>query len=183
MNKIYESRGHIVENYKFYNKILPKGYLKVHFKPLSYYDYNVSLIHLPNYIFKYNKKSLSPYQKSVILRSDNKIPYKSNKKNSLTSRFNVKSLDRLDLNDDLKRIKNSTKKNLTKTVSTKIFDSTMLNICQSHSSNNFKSHGVKVFYTKNNLYLPSITERLKKLKPRYEREELNFKNGYQTLFN
>ena len=183
MNKIYESRGHIVENYKFYNRLLPKGYLKVNFKPLSNYNYNVSLSHLPNYIFKYNKNSLSPYQKSVILRNDNKKPFKSNNKHhNFRSRFNIKSLDNFHLDDDLKRNKNIKKKDLTKTISTKIFDSTTINICQSNSSKNFKSNGVKVFYTKNNLYLPSITERLKKLKPRYEREELNFSIGYETLF-
>ena len=183
MNKIYESRGYIIENYKFYNKILPKGYLKVNFKPLSNYDYNVSLRHLPNYIFKYNKKSFSPYQKSVILKNDNKKPFNSNRKNNFRNRFNIKSLDNFYSDKDININKQITKNDLKKTVSTKIFDSTMLNICQSHSSKNFKSNGVKVFYTKNNLYLPSITERLKKLKPRYEREEINFSNTEQKPFN
>ena len=32
MNKIFQSREQIVENYKFYRELLPKGYMKVYFK-------------------------------------------------------------------------------------------------------------------------------------------------------
>lgn len=182
MNKIYESRQQIVSNYKFYNDILPKGYLKVHFKPLSYYGYNTSLSHIPNYIFKYNNP-MPNNQPSVIIRDDNKKPNKSLTK---ISKNKFKPLNyNLDNQNEQNNIYNrfKTESMINNEATQRIFDSTMLNICQSDYNKNFKTNGVKVFYTKNNLYLPSITERMKNKKPRYDREERKIYRAYETSFN
>ena len=154
MNKIYESRQQIVSNYKFYNDILPKGYLKVHFKPLSYYGYNTSLSHIPNYIFKYNNP-MPNNQPSVIIRDDNKKPNKS------LTKISKNKFKPLNYNLDNQNEQNN-----------------IYNRFKTESIN-----GVKVFYTKNNLYLPSITERMKNKKPRYDREERKIYRAYETSFN
>ena len=72
---------------------------------------------------------------------------------------------------------------INKEATQRIFDSTMLNNCQSDYNKNFRTNGVKVFNTKNNLYLPSITERMKNKKPRYDREERKIYRAYETSFN
>ena len=82
MNKIFQSREQIVENYKFYRELLPKGYMKVYFKPLSYYGYNTSLSNIPNYIFKYNNPSNKKNQRSVIIKEEDKKLKTYKKKNS-----------------------------------------------------------------------------------------------------
>ena len=181
MNKIFQSREQIVENYKFYSELLPKGYLKVHFKPLSYYGYNTSLSQIPNYIFKYNNPLLKRNQRSVIIKDDDKKP-NTIFKNTHKRRF--KSLNDNSENKSQQVTNNFRTENLfEKEATRRIFDNTMLNTSNNLYSKDFKTNGVKVYNTKNNLYLPSITERMKNLKPRYDREERNFQKGYETAFN
>ena len=180
MNKIFQSREQIVENYKFYRELLPKGYMKVYFKPLSYYGYNTSLSNIPIYIFKNNNPSIKKNQRSVIIREEDK-KLKTYKKKTHKRRFKS-------LNDNFENpivTNNFRTENhiFEKEATIRIFDSTMLNISNDLYNKDFKTNGVKVYNTKNNIYLPSITERMKNLKPRYDREERNIQKGYETDLN
>ena len=188
MEKIIESREKIYDNYLFYRKILPNNSLKCNLRPLEgyspiYQKYPKSLFsnnNTPNKIKNKNNNknnnnivgNLIQNGKTIIL-SNNKKDFEKINKNNKPIPTNKKRL-----NEDNKI---NDEDIIYKKGFNKVFDIEQIKQNSAFGgSKNFKSHSVQIYEYKNNLYLPSISQRLKFNKPRYDRESNqndNFNNN------
>ena len=188
MEKIIEAREKIYDNYLFYRKILPNNSLKCNLRPLEgyspiYQKYPKSLFsnnNSPNNIKNKNNNknnnnivgNLIQNGKTIIL-SNNKKDFEKINKNNKPIPTNKKRL-----NEDNKI---NDEDIIYKKGFNKVFDIEQIKQNSAFGgSKNFKSHSVQIYEYKNNLYLPSISQRLKFNKPRYDRESNqndNFNNN------
>ena len=190
MEKIIESREKIYDNYLFYRKILPNNSLKCNLRPLEgyspiYQKYPKSLFsnnNIPNNIKNKNNNknnnnivgNLIQNGKTIIL-SNNKKDFEKINKNNKPIPTNKKRL-----NEDNKI---NDEDIIYKKGFNKVFDIGQIKQNSAFGgSKNFKSHSVQIYEYKNNLYLPSISQRLKFNRPRYDRES-NQNDNYFTKNN
>jgi len=190
MERIIEAREKIYNNYLFYRKILPNNSLKCNLRPLEgyspiYQKYPKSLFsnnNTPNNNIKgknNNKNNnnnnivgnLIQNGKTIILTNNKKDFEKINKisKGIQTNKKNLKDDNKINDDDD----------DIYKKGFNRVYD---INQIKQNSafggSKNFKSHSVQIYEYKNNLYLPSISQRMKFNKPRYDRESNQNDNYY-----
>ena len=188
MEKIIESREKIYDNYLFYRKILPNNSLKCNLRPLEgyspiYQKYPKSLFsnnNSPNNIKNKNNNKNNNNIVGFLIQNGKTIILTNNKKDLEKINRNNKPIliNKKKLNDDNKI---NEEDNIYKKGFNKVYD---INQIKQNSafggSKNFKSHSVQIYEYKNNLYLPSISQRLKFNKPRYDRESNqndNFNNN------
>ena len=188
MEKIIESREKIYDNYLFYRKILPNNSLKCNLRPLE--GYSPIYQKYPKILFNNNNTSNNNIKKNNKNNSNNSVGnfIQNGKTIILTNNKNdFEKINRINkgiqtkkmrLNDDNKINDDD---NIYKKGFNKVYD---INQIKQNSafggSKNFKSHSVQIYEYKNNLYLPSISQRLKFNKPRYDRESNqndNFNNN------
>jgi hypothetical protein len=184
MDIIIKSREKIYDNFLFYRRILPNNSLKCNLRPLEgyspiYQKYPKSLFNnsqTPNNKIKKNNSNknignLIQNGKTIIL-TNNKKDFEKNNNNNKINKGIQTIKKKLNCDDDKKNDENDF--NIYKKGFNKVYD---INQIKQNSafggSKNFKSHGVQIYEYKNNLYLPSISQRLKYNKPRYDREIQN----------
>ncbi len=190
MEKIIESREKIYDNYLFYRKILPNNSLKCNLRPLEgyspiYQKYPKSLFsnnNSPNNIKNKNNNKNNNNIVGNLIQNGKTIILTNNKKDLEKINRNNKPIliNKKKLNDDNKI---NEEDNIYKKGFNKVYD---INQIKQNSafggSKNFKSHSVQIYEYKNNLYLPSISQRLKYNRPRYDRES-NQNDNYFTKNN
>ena len=190
MEKIIESREKIYDNYLFYRKILPNNSLKCNLRPLEgyspiYQKYPKSLFsnnNIPNNIKNKNNNKNNNNIVGNLIQNGKTIILTNNKKDLEKINRNNKPIliNKKKLNDDNKI---NEEDNIYKKGFNKVYD---INQIKQNSafggSKNFKSHSVQIYEYKNNLYLPSISQRLKYNRPRYDRES-NQNDNYFTKNN
>ncbi len=190
MEKIIESREKIYDNYLFYRKILPNNSLKCNLRPLEgyspiYQKYPKSLFsnnNSPNNIKNKNNNKNNNNIVGNLIKNGKTIILTNNKKDLEKINRNNKPIliNKKKLNDDNKI---NEEDNIYKKGFNKVYD---INQIKQNSafggSKNFKSHSVQIYEYKNNLYLPSISQRLKYNRPRYDRES-NQNDNYFTKNN
>jgi hypothetical protein len=188
MEKIIESREKIYDNYLFYRKILPNNSLKCNLRPLEgyspiYQKYPKSLFsnnNSPNNIKNKNNNKNNNNIVGNLIKNGKTIILTNNKKDLEKINRNNKPIliNKKKLNDDNKI---NEEDNIYKKGFNKVYD---INQIKQNSafggSKNFKSHSVQIYEYKNNLYLPSISQRLKYNKPRYDRESNQNDNFYNN---
>ena len=188
MEKIIESREKIYDNYLFYRKILPNNSLKCNLRPLEgyspiYQKYPKSLFsnnNNPNNIKNKNNNKNNNNIVGNLIQNGKTIILTNNKKDLEKINRNNKPIliNKKKLNDDNKI---NEEDNIYKKGFNKVYD---INQIKQNSafggSKNFKSHSVQIYEYKNNLYLPSISQRLKFNKPRYDRESNQNDNFYNN---
>ena len=188
MEKIIESREKIYDNYLFYRKILPNNSLKCNLRPLEgyspiYQKYPKSLFsnnNSPNNIKNKNNNKNNNNIVGNLIKNGKTIILTNNKKDLEKINRNNKPIliNKKKLNDDNKI---NEEDNIYKKGFNKVYD---INQIKQNSafggSKNFKSHSVQIYEYKNNLYLPSISQRLKFNKPRYDRESNQNDNFYNN---
>jgi len=188
MEKIIESREKIYDNYLFYRKILPNNSLKCNLRPLEgyspiYQKYPKSLFsnnNSPNNIKNKNNNKNNNNIVGNLIQNGKTIILTNNKKDLEKINRNNKPIliNKKKLNDDNKI---NEEDNIYKKGFNKVYD---INQIKQNSafggSKNFKSHSVQIYEYKNNLYLPSISQRLKFNKPRYDRESNQNDNFYNN---
>ena len=189
MERIIEAREKIYNNYLFYRKILPNNSLKCNLRPLEgyspiYQKYPKILFNnnTTNNNIKKNNKNNSNNSvgnfiqngKTIILTNNKNDFEKINRINKGIQTKKMRIYDDNKINDD---------DNIYKKSFNKVYD---INQIKQNSafggSKNFKSHSVQIYEYKNNLYLPSISQRLKFNRPRYDRES-NQNDNYFTKNN
>ena len=189
MERIIEAREKIYNNYLFYRKILPNNSLKCNLRPLEgyspiYQKYPKILFNnnTTNNNIKKNNKNNSNNSvgnfiqngKTIILTNNKNDFEKINRINKGIQTKKMRIYDDNKINDD---------DNIYKKGFNKVYD---INQIKQNSafggSKNFKSHSVQIYEYKNNLYLPSISQRLKFNRPRYDRES-NQNDNYFTKNN
>ena len=190
MEKIIEAREKIYNNYLFYRKILPNNSLKCNLRPLEgyspiYQKYPKSLFsnnNSPNNIKNKNNNKNNNNIVGNLIQNGKTIILTNNKKDLEKINRNNKPIliNKKKLNDDNKI---NEEDNIYKKGFNKVYD---INQIKQNSafggSKNFKSHSVQIYEYKNNLYLPSISQRLKYNRPRYDRES-NQNDNYFTKNN
>jgi hypothetical protein len=188
MERIIEAREKIYNNYLFYRKILPNNSLKCNLRPLE--GYSPIYQKYPKILFNNNNTTNNNIKKNNKNNSNNSVGnfIQNGKTIILTNNKNdFEKINRINkgiqtkkmrLNDDNKINDDD---NIYKKGFNKVYD---INQIKQNSafggSKNFKSHSVQIYEYKNNLYLPSISQRLKFNKPRYDRESNqndNFNNN------
>ena len=185
MERIIKSREKIYDNFLFYRKILPNNSLKCNLRPLEgyspiYQKYPKSLFN-NNHTSNNNKIKKNNSNKNIgnliqngktIILTNNKKDFEKNNNNNKINKGIQTIKKKLNCDDDKKNDENDF--NIYKKGFNKVYD---INQIKQNSafggSKNFKSHGVQIYEYKNNLYLPSISQRLKYNKPRYDREIQN----------
>ena len=190
MERIIEAREKIYNNYLFYRKILPNNSLKCNLRPLEgyspiYQKYPKSLFsnnNSPNNIKNKNNNKNNNNIVGNLIQNGKTIILTNNKKDLEKINRNNKPIliNKKKLNDDNKI---NEEDNIYKKGFNKVYD---INQIKQNSafggSKNFKSHSVQIYEYKNNLYLPSISQRLKYNRPRYDRES-NQNDNYFTKNN
>ena len=190
MERIIEAREKIYNNYLFYRKILPNNSLKCNLRPLE--GYSPIYQKYPKILFNNNNTSNNNIKKNNKNNSNNSVVnfIQNGKTIILTNNKNdFEKINRINkgiqtkkmrLNDDNKINDDD---NIYKKGFNKVYD---INQIKQNSafggSKNFKSHSVQIYEYKNNLYLPSISQRLKYNRPRYDRES-NQNDNYFTKNN
>ena len=188
MEKIIESREKIYDNYLFYRKILPNNSLKCNLRPLEgyspiYQKYPKSLFNNNNSPNNKKNKNNNKNNNNIVgnlIQNGKTIILTNNKKDLEKINRNNKPIliNKKKLNDDNKI---NEEDNIYKKGFNKVYD---INQIKQNSafggSKNFKSHSVQIYEYKNNLYLPSISQRLKFNKPRYDRESNQNDNFYNN---
>ena len=174
MEKIIESREKIYDNYLFYRKILPNNSLKCNLRPLEgyspiYQKYPKSLFsnnNSPNNIKNKNNNKNNNNIVGNLIKNGKTIILTNNKKDLEKINRNNKPIliNKKKLNDDNKI---NEEDNIYKKGFNKVYD-----------INQIKQNSVYEY--KNNLYLPSISQRLKFNKPRYDRESNQNDNFYNN---
>ena len=186
MERIIEAREKIYNNYLFYRKILPNNSLKCNLRPLEgyspiYQKYPKSLFsnnNSPNNIKNKNNNKNNNNIIGNLIQNGKTIILTNNKKDLEKINRNNKPIliNKKKLNDDNKI---NEEDNIYKKGFNKVYD---INQIKQNSafggSKNFKSHSVQIYEYKNNLYLPSISQRLKYNRPRYDRESNQNDNYY-----
>ena len=190
MERIIEAREKIYNNYLFYRKILPNNSLKCNLRPLE--GYSPIYQKYPKILFNNNNTTNNNIKKNNKNNSNNSVGnfIQNGKTIILTNNKNdFEKINRINkgiqtkkmrLNDDNKINDDD---NIYKKGFNKVYD---INQIKQNSafggSKNFKSHSVQIYEYKNNLYLPSISQRLKFNRPRYDRES-NQNDNYFTKNN
>ena len=190
MERIIEAREKIYNNYLFYRKILPNNSLKCNLRPLE--GYSPIYQKYPKILFNNNNTTNNNIKKNNKNNSNNSVVnfIQNGKTIILTNNKNdFEKINRINkgiqtkkmrLNDDNKINDDD---NIYKKGFNKVYD---INQIKQNSafggSKNFKSHSVQIYEYKNNLYLPSISQRLKFNRPRYDRES-NQNDNYFTKNN
>ncbi len=190
MEKIIEAREKIYNNYLFYRKILPNNSLKCNLRPLE--GYSPIYQKYPKILFNNNNTSNNNIKKNNKNNSNNSVGnfIKNGKTIILTNNKNdFEKINRINKGIQTKKMRiNDDNKindddNIYRKGFNKVYD---INQIKQNSafggSKNFKSHSVQIYEYKNNLYLPSISQRLKYNRPRYDRES-NQNDNYFTKNN
>ena len=188
MERIIKAREKIYNNYLFYRKILPNNSLKCNLRPLE--GYSPIYQKYPKILFNNNNTSNNNIKKNNKNNSNNSVGnfIQNGKTIILTNNKNdFEKINRINkgiqtkkmrLNDDNKINDDD---NIYRKGFNKVYD---INQIKQNSafggSKNFKSHSVQIYEYKNNLYLPSISQRLKFNKPRYDRESNQNDNFYNN---
>ena len=190
MEKIIEAREKIYNNYLFYRKILPNNSLKCNLRPLE--GYSPIYQKYPKILFNNNNTSNNNIKKNNKNNSNNSVGnfIQNGKTIILTNNKNdFEKINRINKGIQTKKMRiNDDNKindddNIYRKGFNKVYD---INQIKQNSafggSKNFKSHSVQIYEYKNNLYLPSISQRLKYNRPRYDRES-NQNDNYFTKNN
>ena len=188
MERIIEAREKIYNNYLFYRKILPNNSLKCNLRPLE--GYSPIYQKYPKILFNNNNTTNNNVKKNNKNNSNNSVGnfIQNGKTIILTNNKNdFEKINRINKGIQTKKMriyddnKINDDDNIYKKGFNKVYD---INQIKQNSafegSKNFKSHSVQIYEYKNNLYLPSISQRLKFNKPRYDRESNqndNFNNN------
>ena len=183
MERIIEAREIIYNNYLFYRKILPNNSLKCNLRPLE--GYSPIYQKYPKILFNNNNTSNNNIKKNNKNNSNNSVGnfIQNGKTIILTNNKNdFEKINRINKGIQTKKMriyddnKINDDDNIYKKGFNKVYD--INQIKQNYAfggSKNFKSHSVQIYEYKNNLYLPSISQRLKFNRPRYDREIQNDK--------
>ena len=190
MYRIIEAREKIYNNYLFYRKILPNNSLKCNLRPLE--GYSPIYQKYPKILFNNNNTSNNNIKKNNKNNSNNSVGnfIQNGKTIILTNNKNdFEKINRINKGIQTKKMRiNDDNKindddNIYRKGFNKVYD---INQIKQNSafggSKNFKSHSVQIYEYKNNLYLPSISQRLKYNRPRYDRES-NQNDNYFTKNN
>ena len=190
MEKIIESREKIYDNYLFYRKILPNNSLKCNLRPLE--GYSPIYQKYPKILFNNNNTTNNNIKKNNKNNSNNSVVNFIQNGKTIILTNNKKDLEKINRNNkpiliNKKKLNDDNKineeDNIYKKGFNKVYD---INQIKQNSafggSKNFKSHSVQIYEYKNNLYLPSISQRMKFNKPRYDRES-NQNDNYFTKNN
>ena len=190
MERIIEAREKIYNNYLFYRKILPNNSLKCNLRPLE--GYSPIYQKYPKILFNNNNTSNNNIKKNNKNNSNNSVGnfIQNGKTIILTNNKNdFEKINRINKGIQTKKMRiNDDNKindddNIYRKGFNKVYD---INQIKQNSafggSKNFKSHSVQIYEYKNNLYLPSISQRLKYNRPRYDRES-NQNDNYFTKNN
>ena len=190
MDRIIEAREKIYNNYLFYRKILPNNSLKCNLRPLE--GYSPIYQKYPKILFNNNNTSNNNIKKNNKNNSNNSVGnfIQNGKTIILTNNKNdFEKINRINKGIQTKKMRiNDDNKindddNIYRKGFNKVYD---INQIKQNSafggSKNFKSHSVQIYEYKNNLYLPSISQRLKYNRPRYDRES-NQNDNYFTKNN
>ena len=188
MEKIIESREKIYDNYLFYRKILPNNSLKCNLRPLE--GYSPIYQKYPKSLFNNNNSPNNKKNKNNNKNNNNIVGNLIQNGKTIILTNNKKDLEKINRNNkpiliNKKKLNDVNKineeDNIYKKGFNKVYD---INQIKQNSafggSKNFKSHSVQIYEYKNNLYLPSISQRLKFNKPRYDRESNQNDNFYNN---
>lgn len=180
--KKLSQREKILDNYIYFKTILPQSFSKIHIPKKK--NIVSSKFILPNYIFNYNdnmstNKKKDIFSKTIILTDGNinmKVSKtKKQKRNLSLINSRNKTLDNVSVYS-----KNNKDDGKTQIIEkSRYFSPNEIKLLNLYGiSKDFKSVPVQNFEYKKNLFLPSITQRMKMSKPRYDREYNN--NYYHT---
>jgi hypothetical protein len=188
MERIIEAREKIYNNYLFYRKILPNNSLKCNLRPLE--GYSPIYQKYPKSLFSNNNNPNNIKNKNNNKNNNNIVGNLIQNGKTIILSNNKKDFEKINKNNkpiptNKKRLNEDNKINdediIYKKGFNKVFDIDQIKQNSAFGgSKNFKSHSVQIYEYKNNLYLPSISQRLKFNKPRYDRESNqndNFNNN------
>lgn len=173
-------REKILDNYIYLKTILPQSFSKIHM-PKKKNNIHSSKFILPNYILNYNdnvgpNRRKDNFSKTIVFTDGNinqKVSKKQKQKRNL-SVINSRNKTLNNINTYSKNNKDVSKSEVIE--NNRYFTPNEIKLLNLYgASKDFKSLPVQIFEYKKNLFLPSITQRMKTLKPRYDRE---YNNNY-----